>query len=232
MGEIGFSIYQLEKRAEPKLIEQFASVVTPHISDNMSRLHGSNAELRPFHKEGKLVGTAFTIRTRPGDNLMIHKAINMAQPGDVLVVDGGGDMNQSLFGEILLRLCQARGIVGLVVDGCIRDVKAFQEDTFPVYAKGVVHRGPYKDGPGEINVPVSIGGMIVNPGDIIVGDEDGLVTVPLELAEEILEKAHYKAEREEELLTSILEGKTTKSFIDDDMLQEKGCIIYDRALKV
>lgn len=223
---IGFSVRPLTKRAHPKLIEQFRKIVTPHISDSMNRIHGVSSKIIPHHKKGKLVGTALTVKTRPGDNLMIHKAINMTQPGDVLVIDGGGDMNQALFGEIMLRMCQARGVAGLVIDGCIRDIKAFREDTFPVFARGVTHKGPYKQGPGEVNVPVSIGGLIVNPGDIILGDEDGLVTIPQDEAEMILEKAIEKDTYEKERIQAILRGEITESFIDDDTLEKMGCIIY------
>lgn len=221
---IGFRVFPVEKRVDKRVVEQFRNVVTPHISDNMSRIQGASSELRPYHKEGKLVGTALTVKTRPGDNLLVHKAIDLAQPGDVIVVDAGGDTTNAIVGEIMQRIAKKNGIAGFVIDGAIRDSLAFKNDTFPIYAKGVTHRGPYKDGPGEINVPISLNGMIIHPGDLIVGDEDGLVVVPVEDAEEILSMVQKQAQKEEEIFISIDQGTVDRSWIDIT-LKEKGCEI-------
>ncbi|QNF28575.1 RraA family protein [Metabacillus elymi] len=223
---IGFRIFSVDKRVDQLIVDQFRTVVTPHISDNMSRLQGAGAKLRPYHNGMKLVGTAFTVKTRPGDNLMVHKAIDLAQPGDVIVVDAGGDQTNAIVGEIMQRIAKKNRIAGFVINGAIRDTVAFKNDSFPVYAKGVTHRGPYKDGPGEINVPVSFNGMIIHPGDLIVGDEDGLVVVPLEEAEEILEKAQKMARKEVEIFQSIEQGTIDRNWIDST-LKEKGCESYD-----
>lgn len=221
MSNLGFQILPLEKRLSEELINEYRNVVTPHISDNMNRMHAAAAGLRPYHKEGKLVGTAFTVKTRPGDNLMVHKAIDLAEPGDIIVVDAGGDVTNAIIGEIMMRLAQKKGLAGFVIDGAIRDLAAIQQDVFPVYAKAVTHRGPYKDGPGEINVPVSIGGMVVNPGDIIVGDEDGLSVVPLEMAEQVLGLVKEQQAREQMILNSIEQGTVDRSWVDE-VLKQKG----------
>ncbi|WP_040982103.1 RraA family protein [Oceanobacillus jeddahense] len=223
---IGFNVYPLNRRVSQEVIENYRNIPTSHISDNMNRIHGTSANIIPYHRGGKLLGSALTVRTRPGDNLMIHKAINMAEPGDVLIVDGDGDMSRALFGEIMLRTCQTRGIAGLVVDGCIRDVTAFREDNFPVYARGVTHKGPYKTGPGEINTTVSIGGLIVNPGDLIIGDEDGVVSVPIDQTNTILQEALKKIETEEKKLQLISDGEVTESFVSDELLIKMGCKIH------
>ena len=136
------------------------------------------ASLRPMHAGGVLAGPAFTVKTRPGDNLMLHKAIDIAEPGDVIVVDGGGDLTNSLIGEMMSAHAEQRGIAGMVIYGSIRDYDTIHAGKFPVFAAGVTHRGPYKDGPGEINVPIAIDGMVIEPGDLIVGDGDGIVCVP------------------------------------------------------
>jgi regulator of RNase E activity RraA len=146
----------------PALIDAFRSAPTSVISDNLARLPGA-VGLRPFHRTGRLVGAAFTVRTRPGDNLAIHRALELAGPGDVIVVDGGGDETRALVGEIMKNIAQYRGAAGYVIDGAIRDVAAFAASDFPCFACAVIHRGPYKSGPGEINVPVSIGGSVIAP---------------------------------------------------------------------
>jgi RraA family protein len=222
MNNIGLRIQPVPKRPDAGLVKQYRDVVTPHISDNMNRMHAIAAGLRPFHKGGKLVGTAITVKTRPGDNLMVHKAIDLAEPGDVIVVDAGGDLTNAIVGEIMQKLAIKKGIAGFVIDGAIRDTAAFAENEFPVYARGITHRGPYKDGPGEINVPVSVGGMMVHPGDIIVGDEDGLAVVPGEEAEEVLELVKAQQIRETEILQSIADGTINRDWIDQ-MLKQKGC---------
>lgn len=222
MTNIGFRILPVPRRPAKELVEQFRNVATSHISDNLNRIHAVSPALRPYHKEGKLVGTAFTVKTRPGDNLMVHKALDLAEPGDVIVVDAGGDLTNAIVGEIMMRLAKKRGIAGFVIDGSIRDLEAFNNDVFPVFARGVTHRGPYKDGPGEINVPVSIGGMVVHPGDIIVGDLDGVAVVPQDQAEEILFLAREQKAREEAILRAIEEGSVSRDWVDDLLLQ-KGC---------
>ncbi|WP_185805329.1 RraA family protein [Bacillus canaveralius] len=231
MPNIGFRVLPVLSRPDKELVKQFEKVVTPHISDNMSRLCAMGPSLRPYHKSGKLVGTAVTVKTRPGDNLLVHKAIDMAEPGDVIVVDAGGETTNAIVGEIMLRLAQKKGINGFVINGAIRDTAAFKDDVFPVFAKGVTHRGPYKDGPGEINVSISIAGTIVKPGDIVVGDEDGVVVVPAEDASKILQLVRAQQIKEIKILDSIEDGTVDRSWVDA-ALREKGCEILDTADKI
>jgi RraA family protein len=222
MVNFGFRILQVNNRPNKDLVESFRNIATPHISDNMNRLHAMSGNLRPYHKEGKLVGTALTVKTRPSDNLMVHKAIDMAETGDVIVVDAGGEISHAIIGEIMMRLAQKKGITGFVIDGAIRDSGVISTERLPIYARGVTNRGPYKDGPGEINIPVSIGGMVVNPGDILVGDEDGLVVVPFQKAEEILKLAQEQQLQEEQILSSIEDGKIDRRWVDET-LKRKRC---------
>lgn len=193
------------------LIEGFRNAPTSVISDNLDRLAGA-VGLRPFHRGGKLVGAAFTVRTRPGDNLAIHRALELVGPGDVIVVDGGGDETRALVGEIMKNIAQWRGAEGYVIDGAIRDVAAFTADHFPCFARAVIHRGPYKSGPGEINVPVSVGGSVISPGDIVVGDEDGVVSFPAAMGASLLETVRAQIAREEETLKAIREGRYQGSY--------------------
>src|ERR1035437_2585293 len=175
MPNIGFCILPMPARPPKKLIKALAAMVTAHLSDNMNRLVAGGAALRPMHRGGKLCGPAFTVKVSPGDNLMVHKAIDIAAPGDVIVVDSGGDLTHAIIGDIMSSHAEKRGVAGFVMSGAIRDSAEIGARRFPVYACGVTHRGPYKNGPGEINAPIALGGMVVHPGDIIVGDADGVV---------------------------------------------------------
>jgi len=152
------------------------------------------------------------VRTCPGDNLVIHEALELIRPGDVLVVDGGGDTSRALLGEIMLTIAQSRGAAGIVIDGAIRDVGVISQSTFPCFAKAAIHKGPYKNGPGEINVPVTVGGMVVEPGDIVVGDDDGIVAFSQAIADDLLKAVRAQEIREAEILLSIREGRYTGAY--------------------
>lgn len=190
----------------PALLAAFKLAPTSVISDNLERLAGV-VGLQPFHRSGRMAGTAFTVQTRAGDNLAIHQALELAGPGDVIVVDGGGDATRALVGEIMKDIAEQRGVAGFVIDGAIRDVAAFRASDFPCFARGVIHRGPYKTGPGIINVPVSIGGAVISPGDIVVGDEDGVVSFPPSIAETLIVAVRAQVEREDNTLKAIREGR-------------------------
>ncbi|WP_459743959.1 RraA family protein [Pseudomonas sp. 3A(2025)] len=207
----GSRIFPSPALAPAHLIEAFASVVTPHISDNLGRHIGARGLTR-YNRSGKLVGTALTVKTRPGDNLYIYKALTLLEPGHVLVIDAQGDTNNAVIGELIKLYAEQRGCVGFIVDGAIRDVESFENS--PCYARSVVHCGPYKTGPGEINVPVSIGGMIVNPGDIVVGDEDGFVAFAQDIAEQVLAKAREHEAHEEQVKAEIATGAIDQSWLE------------------
>jgi RraA family protein len=216
---IGFRVFP-RVDTDPALAALFRTLPTSNISDCMSRLSGPLG-LPPRHRAGAMQGIALTVRVRPGDNLMIHRALQLGKPGDVLVVDGGGICERALVGEIMKAVAQSRGFAGFVIDGAIRDLHAFAEDDFPCYARDVSHRGPYKDGPGEINVPVSIGGSVVHPGDIVLGDGDGVLFVSPAEARELAEAAHRKMAAETETLKSIASGAYDDAWIGK-VLTEKG----------
>lgn len=226
LPSFGLRIFASPSRPTTELLEHLAALPTPNISDNMQRHYGAAAGIRPYHRGGKLVGPAFTVKTRPGDNLLVHKAIDMASPGDVIVVDAGGELAQAIIGEIMSTHAAKRGIAGFVIDGAIRDAEAIANSNWPVFARGVTHRGPYKDGPGEINVTVSIGGMPVNPGDIIVGDADGVLAVPQNVALEVIAAARAQNEKEEATLAAIASGNIDRAWVDE-MLRKKGYVLPD-----
>ncbi|MBY0362162.1 MAG: RraA family protein [Phreatobacter sp.] len=220
---IGFRV-QARVAASKDLVDGLAGVPTSIASDNMARLFAGGCGLRPYHRGGALLGTAFTVRTRPGDNLMVHKAIDMAEPGDVVVVDAGGDLTNAIIGEIMLSIAARRGLAGLVIDGAVRDTDHIGASPLPVYARGVTHRGPYKDGPGELNGPVSIGGMPVRPGDIIIGDADGILAIPQAEAAEVARLSRAQMAREQAILASIADGSIDRSWVDAT-LRARGCAL-------
>lgn len=226
MSNLGFRIIRDIKRPSNDLLQKFNNIPTAFIGDTVNRFFCVDSRIKMINKKSQLsmVGSAFTVRTRIADNLMVHKAIDMAKPGDVIVIDAEGNMNAAIFGDHMATMAMKKKFAGYVVDGCIRDVEEIEKMDFPVFAKGVNPRGPYKDGPGEINVPISCGGVVVRPGDIIVGDRDGLVVIPLEEAEIVLEKLKAIFKKEEETTKNIDEGTLDRAWVDEK-LHEKGCEI-------
>src|SRR5688500_8592753 len=214
-------ILDIPRRPEPRLVAEFAKMVTPHLSDSMERLYAGGPQLRPMYKGATLAGPAFTVKTAPGDNLLVHKALDLARPGDVVVVDAGGFPDHAIIGELMAAHARQRGVAGLVIWGAIRDSAELGAGSYPVFACAVTHRGPYKDGPGEINVPISIGGMAVSPGDIIVGDSDGLVAVPQTLADQVLASAKSILAKETAAMKQMQEGSVDRSWVDQ-ALKAKG----------
>jgi regulator of RNase E activity RraA len=194
------------------LIAAFKRSSTAVISDNLERLPGAIG-IRPFHSVKEvMVGPALTVRVAAGDNLAIHQALDLVEPGDVVVIDGDGDVSRALVGEIMMTIAQVRGAAGFVVHGAIRDLNAFVQSGFPCFARTAIHRGPFKNGPGEINTKVSIGGLIVEPGDIVVGDDDGVVAFPQAIAADLLKAVHAQEAREADILRSIRGGTYTGAY--------------------
>lgn len=209
-------------RSDRSLVEAFAKIPSAIISDNLNRMVAAGPSVRPMHKGGTLAGTALTVKTRPGDNLMIHKAADIAQPGDVIVVDAGGDLTNALIGELIISHARSRGVVGFVVNGAVRDMDVIAADDYPVYGAGVSHRGPYKDGPGEVNVPIALDGMVIAPGDIVIGDLDGVVCIPREEAESVLAASRAQQEKEAGIQAAIAGAGWDRAWVDE-ILKAKGC---------
>jgi regulator of RNase E activity RraA len=195
------------------IITKLRDIPVALLSDQLHRSSGS-VGLTPYHKPAPMAGTAVTVRTRGGDNLAILRAFEVCRPGDVMIIDAGGDVTNAVVGGILSFYAATIGTAGMVIDGAIRDVAEIRERTYPLYARGVNHRGPYKDGPGAINVPVSVGGMVVRPGDIVCGDQDGLVAFDPVLADQVIETALAQHAKEEATMQAMREGTWDRSFID------------------
>ena len=219
---IGFRILERKKKVALNIAKEFLTLPVANVSDSMWRLTAGGSRLRPMHKSGQMAGPALTVKSRPGDNLMLHKAIDMAEPGDIIVCDAGGDLTNSLMGELMLAHAMKRGVGGFVLDGAVRDVEAFLDVNLPVFAAGVSHRGPYKDGPGEINVSVAIDGMVIEPGDLVIGDWDGVLSIPLDDVESILKKTNEKQAAEAVDMAKIEAGEWDRSWVDKT-LEDRNC---------
>lgn len=205
---LGFRVLPSPARAPTTTIEALARHAVSNLCDSMGRTHNAaGGSLRPLHRGGKLCGPALTVRTAPGDNLLIHKAIDMAQPGDIMT-----------------SYAVTRSVGGFVIDGAVRDTEELAARDLPVYARGISPRGPTREGPGEINVAVSIGGTVVHPGDIVVGDADGLVFVPPAQADALLVAVNALLAKERGLLDSIAQGKVDRRWVDET-LKAKGCTL-------
>lgn len=219
---VGFRVYPVARRIDSDLVARFAKLPVANVSDSMGRMFAGGASLRPMHRDGVLAGPAITVKTRPGDNLMIHHALDIAEPGDVIVVDGGGDLTNALVGGLMIAHATSRRLGGLVIFGAIRDSKEIALGDFPVFATGVTHRGPYKDGPGEINVPIAIDGMVVHPGDLVLGDQDGVLAVRIDEAGPLLLAAERKHAAETDQMARIQRGENPRAWVIET-LRRQGC---------
>jgi len=218
----GYRIAPRAAGAPADIVAAFADMPVAAIGDAMSRNVGT-VGLRQYHArlDTVMCGTAVTVRVRPGDNLMIHKALMMVAPGDVLVIDGGGDVSQALVGGLIRTTCVTKKLAGLVIDGAIRDLVEWAEDGMPIFARGHTHRGPSKDGPGEVNVPVSCAGLVVMPGDLVVGDADGVIAVPAAEAADILVRTRAHLVKEAGIRQSNVAGNADPERFDA-VLRAKG----------
>lgn len=215
----GLQILKRRRSVDLALARAFLELPVANVSDCMARMSAAGARLRPMHAGHPMAGPALTVKTRPGDNLMVHKALALAEPGDVIVVDAGGDLTNALIGEIMVGDAVYKKLGGIVINGAIRDAGEIRAMAFPVFAAGVTHRGPYKDGPGEINVPIAIDGMVIEAGDLIIGDADGVLCIPHRDAPRLLAAAQAKQATEASTVAQIQAGSYDRSWIDAKLAQ-------------
>jgi len=202
------------ERVPPELVQQagaFQAAILADVAGRRGALHGRIAALRP---NMKMVGTALTVDVRPGDNLMIHAAMMLAKPGDVLVIDGKADQTAALMGTIMMTACQKLGIVGVVMDGAVRDSLELEDMGFPVFCVGTNPNGPTKLVPGRIGHPVSVGGVVVRSGDLVLGDADGVVVIERDNVAALLPLADKKVKDEAARIAAIQQGDTTAKWLD------------------
>ena len=225
---VGFRVFLRRDLPPGELIEAYKKLPAANVADCMNRLSALSSEIKLMSPRfaGSMVGVALTVKARPGDNLMLHKALNMAGENDVIIVSNGGDRSQALMGEIMFSYGKFKKMAGFVFDGPIRDVDTLEELDLPVYATGTTPGGPYKEGPGEINVPIACGNIQVEPGDIILGDSDGVIVIPRRDAADLLEKAIKFSASDQSKLAAARSGTQDRSWVDKS-LEAKGCAVID-----
>ena len=231
----GFRIRSDITRPASDVIKGFGEFDTPAISDLMNRLYTMCPMIRNLTSpELKILGSACTVRVYPGDNLMVHKALDIANPGDIIVVDAGGSSLNAVLGDLVSTKACHRRISGFVVDGLIRDLPGILKLNFPVFARGITPIGPLHRGPGEINYPIQCGGIVVHPGDIIVGDLNGVVVVPQEIASDLLRRLRERRDAESSYYAAVTRGEFSNDWVDR-LLAEGQCEIsnnhHDRSPK-
>ena len=221
-GKLGFRILPSPPRLSRDLVERFRGLASTNLADAMGRFAFMDPGIQA--RSGlTLCGLAVTVNCRPADNLMVHKALQVAEPGDVVVVSTCGNVTSAVFGELMCHTAVAARLGGIVVDGAIRDVEGIARLGLPAFSRAVCPGGCDKDGPGEINVPIGCGGTVVSPGDIVVGDRDGVVVVARSTAEEVLDLVGQLMERERARIAEIEAGGLFKPEIDAS-LRKKGVI--------
>ena len=212
------------ERVDPKIVEAAARFPSSILADVAGRRGALSGRIAPLAPSMRFAGPAITVEVRPGDNLMIHAAMAIAQPGDVIVVDGKGDLNSALLGEIMSQQCVALGIAAVVIDGAVRDCEAIRELGFPVYAAGLNPNGPTKFVPGRLNHPISIAGVSVSPGDLVVGDADGVTVIERDKAAAMLPLAAQKVAMETKRIAEIKSRKALAPAWLDAALRAAGVI--------
>lgn len=207
---IGFRMFTDFERPSQELIAAYKGIPSSNIGDCVRKMTCMFGGIRPFNKHN-LLGTAFTVKVPSGDNLAAQVALDYARPGDIIVIDGAGYTDRALVGGMMLTYAEMRGLGGFVVNGAVRDIDDIRSSPLPVFAKAVTPLGPYREGPGEVNVPVVCGGQVVMPGDILVGDADGVVVIPRRDAQELLEAAKRNLAGEQKEIQQMKEGIYTES---------------------
>ncbi|WP_040662703.1 RraA family protein [Oscillibacter ruminantium] len=226
---VGKRIYLKRELPDSEIMAQFKTIPASNTGDVMNRDCAMNPRIRLVSspKEQMMVGPAYTVKARAGDNLALHAALNFCQEGDVIVVSNEEDDTRALMGEVMMAyLKYTKKIAGIVLDGPIRDIDEIGKWDFPVYCTGTTPGGPYKDGPGEINVPIACGGISVNPGDIILGDPDGVIVIPRKDAARVLEDAKAFQAADETKLQASKNGTANRAWVEKS-LTEKGFEIID-----
>lgn len=226
----GFRIRTDMPRLDAAMMKEFQAFPTPDVSDLLNRLYAVNPAIRCLTGgHHQLIGPACTVKVFPGDNLMVHKALDIARPGDVVVVDAAASVQNAVLGDIISTKARHRGIAGFVIDGLVRDLPDITALDFPVFARGTTPIGPLHRGPGEINYPISCGGIVINPGDLILADAAGIVVVPIDIAADLLARLTSHKEKNDAYTAAVARGEFSNAWVDAE-LESLGCVIDGEAV--
>jgi len=220
-GKPGFRVRSEWPRPDAALLASFATASSAQVADSMARLGAMDAAIRPIWPISRIIGPALTVWCHSGDNLMVHKALSIAHPGDILVVNTQGNRVNSPFGELLATSAQKFGVAAVIVDGMVRDSDALQDMRMPVFARGLSPNGCNKDGPGEVGAVIACGGVAVRPGDIVIADGDGVTIVPLEDAAHVAALSVAQIKSEQKRLSEIEKGVLVRPEIDETLRRLK-----------
>lgn len=220
----GFRVRREFARPSQELIEKYRAFDVPEVSDLLNRIYTMTGEIKNLVNNQRLVGPALTVKVFPGDNLMIHKALDLIQPGDVVVVDTSGSATNAVFGDMIANKARHRGAAGFIIDGLIRDLDDVKDVGMPVFARGVTAFGPLHRGPGEVNYPISCDGIVVNPGDIIVADATGIVVVRQEFAEQLVVRVTRRQAQMAAYIQDVRRGKISNNWVDAQLTADN-CMI-------
>jgi 4-hydroxy-4-methyl-2-oxoglutarate aldolase len=221
LGKVGFRVHPTWRRPDKALLSAFGNASSAQVADSMSRLGAMDVGIKPVWPSPRIIGHAITVWCHAGDNLMLHKALSLAVPDDVVVMNTQGNVTNSGFGELIATSAVKIGIRSVIVDGTVRDVEELQALKLPVYARGLCSNGCNKDGPGEVGAIISCGGVAVRPGDIIIADRDGVTVVPLDDAPEVAKLSLAHVEREKVRLAEIEKGVLVRPEIDEQLRRLK-----------
>lgn len=213
----GLRLQPVRRRPSPEVVQGLRAFDTPSVSDLMNRLYSVSSALRCLTPDAtQLVGPACPVKVFPGDNLMVHAALDIAEPGDVVVVDAGGSSATAVLGDLVSTKARHRGIAGFVVDGLVRDLPGILAlGDLPVFARGVTPVGPLHRGPGEVGYPVCLGGIVVHPGDVVVADLNGIAVVPHDDADDVLARLVARAAGEADYLAAVARGEFSNAWVGD-----------------
>lgn len=220
-GKVGFRVRGEWRRPDAALLDRFGNASSAQVADSMSRLGAMDAGMKPIWPSPRIIGSALTVWCHSGDNLMLHKALSMAQPGDIVVMNTQSNVANSGFGELIATSAVKLGVRAVIIDGTVRDGDALENLKLPVYARGLSASGCNKDGAGEVGGIIACGGVAVRPGDVIIADRDGIAVVPLDDAASVAESANAQVAREQKRLDEIAKGVLVRPEIDETLRRLK-----------
>jgi len=223
----GFRICSGFQRLDPKLLHQLAAFDTPTISDALNRLYALDSGIQCLTEVERMCGFVCTVHVYPGDNLMVHKVLDIVRPGDVVMINahgGGGASINAVLGDIICTKALHRGIAGFVVDGLIRDLPGILDLGIPVFARGTTAVGPLHRGPGEINFPIACGGVVTHPGDVVVADRAGIVVVPQLFVQSLVTRLQQRTDKSKAYREAVTRGEFTNDWVDT-VLHRTGCLM-------